>query len=1067
MVVSLSFSSSISSSSDHSSGNDPILARISSFRDETRRERGDLRNVTCFSHGAISVIGLRREMEDAVTTELGFVTRDSRKYDFFGVYDGHGGSGVAHACRDQLHWLLLREIEEKGASTTSAMVAGEVDWEKVMLVTFGKMDEEVNDSAWVGAHYGASSVTIGSTAVVAVVGEEELVVANCGDSRAVLSRGGVAIPLSNDHKPDRPDELERIEFAGGRVINWDGHRVLGVLATSRSIGDHYLKPFVISEPEVTVNERTDADEFLILASDGLWDVISNEVACEVVRRCLDRRMRRKCQKSVHGRKSSEIANESRATEAAAALADLAMARVIRSCVLSATSPLTPETGASEEKDNIWRATQEEARVSDPELEAKCHSTVVSGWFSESRSCSEKVGKRIYFNNPMWPGEAHSLEVEKILYKEKSEYQEILVFESSTYGKVLVLDGIVQLTEKDECAYQEMIAHLPLCSIQSPKKVLVVGGGDGGVLREISRHSSVELIEICEIDEMVIDVSKKFFPELSVGFEDPRVRLHIGDAAEFLRHAPEGKYDAIIVDSSDPVGPAQELVERPFFESIARALRPGGVLCSMAESMWLHTHLIQDMISICHETFKGSVHYAWTSVPTYPSGVIGFLICATEGPSVDFINPINPIEKLEGAVEHRRELRFYNSEIHTAAFALPSFVKKEASLLFFKRSREQLWGEIGGLACKFGPEMGKHALIKRVSFVLLMSASDQALLSNYSIQTSNPSDSTFSNLCGKFTHLPCRIYVRRPVFKDQIIQNLARKKSALGKDESSKDLEKEDVASLSCSAANLPQSAEILGNQGNLLDKLKAVHLHVLAMEQWNASRLKLCHRNYLVSAANLIHYLALKSLDVEQLKDDLSSIGLLNLETINPYVLASLSAGIQMLENLKSNSLNCRENVDGISSWISLDKQMKGEFTIKTMRKKASFNKETLFGPLQDERTTNIMVTVGQEATESETLITDLLNSGASIIRINCAHGNPSVWSEIIKRVKRSSQMLEKPCRVLMDLAGPKLRTGKLKAGPCVIKISPKKDACGNVILPAQIWLSPKGAGPSTGSFIS
>ncbi|KAH7557774.1 hypothetical protein JRO89_XS11G0218500 [Xanthoceras sorbifolium] len=109
--------------------------------------------------------------------------------------------------------------------------------------------------------------------------------------------------------------------------------------------------------------------------------------------------------------------------------------------------------------------------------------------------------------------------------------------------------------------------------------------DGGVLREISRHSSVELIDICEIDNMVVDVSKKFFPELAVGFEDPR--------------------------------PAQELVEKPFFETIARALRPGGVLCNMAESMWLHTHLIEDMISICRETFKGSVHYAWASVPTYP------------------------------------------------------------------------------------------------------------------------------------------------------------------------------------------------------------------------------------------------------------------------------------------------------------------------------------------------------------------------------------------------------------------------------------------------------------------
>ncbi|XP_010521397.1 PREDICTED: spermine synthase isoform X2 [Tarenaya hassleriana] len=311
----------------------------------------------------------------------------------------------------------------------------------------------------------------------------------------------------------------------------------------------------------------------------------------------------------------------------------------------------------------------------PEQDAKCHSTVVSGWFSQPHPRPGKAGKAVYFNNPMWPGEAHSLKVEKVLFKDKSEFQEVLVFESTAYGKVLVLDGIVQLTEKDECAYQEMIAHLPLCSIPSPKSVLVVGGGDGGVLREISRHSSVEVIDICEIDKMVIDVSKKYFPELAVGFEDSRVQLHIGDAVEFLRKAPEGKYDAIIVDSSDPVGPAQELVEKPFFEMIARALKPGGVLCNMAESMWLHTHLIEDMFSVCRDTFE-SVQYAWTSVPTYPSGVIGFILCSTKGPSVDFKNPINPIEKLEGAMNHKRELKFYNSEMHTAAFALPSFLRRE-------------------------------------------------------------------------------------------------------------------------------------------------------------------------------------------------------------------------------------------------------------------------------------------------------------------------------------------------------------------------------------------------------
>lgn len=286
------------------------------------------------------------------------------------------------------------------------------------------------------------------------------------------------------------------------------------------------------------------------------------------------------------------------------------------------------------------------------------SSIMNGWFSEI--------------SPMWPGEAHSLKVDEILFQGKSDYQKVMVFKSKTYGKVLVLDGVIQLTERDECAYQEMITHLPLCSIPDPKKVLVIGGGDGGVLREVARHSSIEQIDICEIDKMVVDVSKQYFPDVAVGYEDPRVNLHIGDGVAFLRNASEGSYDAVIVDSSDPIGPAQELFEKPFFESVARALRPGGVVCTQAESIWLHMHIIEDIVVNCRQIFKGSVNYAWTTVPTYPSGVIGFMLCSTEGPSVDFKNPINPIDFDENT---SRPLKFYNKEIHSAAFCLPSFAKK--------------------------------------------------------------------------------------------------------------------------------------------------------------------------------------------------------------------------------------------------------------------------------------------------------------------------------------------------------------------------------------------------------
>ncbi|XP_009623577.1 spermidine synthase [Nicotiana tabacum] len=290
------------------------------------------------------------------------------------------------------------------------------------------------------------------------------------------------------------------------------------------------------------------------------------------------------------------------------------------------------------------------------------SSVLPGWFSEI--------------SPLWPGEAHSLKVEKILFQGKSDYQNVMVFQSSTYGKVLVLDGVIQLTERDECAYQEMIAHLPLCSIPNPKKVLVIGGGDGGVLREVSRHSSVEQIDICEIDKMVVEVSKQFFPDVAVGYEDPRVNLHIGDGVAFLKNVAAGTYDAVIVDSSDPIGPAQELFEKPFFDSIARALRPGGVVSTQAESIWLHMHIIEEIVANCRQIFKGSVNYAWTTVPTYPSGMIGFMLCSTEGPAVDFKNPINPIDDDDDShTKTLGPLKFYNSELHKASFCLPSFAKR--------------------------------------------------------------------------------------------------------------------------------------------------------------------------------------------------------------------------------------------------------------------------------------------------------------------------------------------------------------------------------------------------------
>ncbi|KAG8056423.1 hypothetical protein GUJ93_ZPchr0002g26494 [Zizania palustris] len=268
-------------------------------------------------HGAASVAGRRGEMEDAVSLREAFaapvagvemeVLGVGSRCDFYGVFDGHGCSHVADACRQRMHELVA---EEMGAWAAAAHELGSLS--SAMERSFARMDAEViagrradSGTCRCEAH---KCDHVGSTAVVAVVQERQVVVANCGDSRAVLCRDGAPVPLSSDHKPDRPDELERIEEAGGRVIFWEGARVLGVLAMSRSIGDAYLKPFVCAVPEVTVTDRSDGDECLILASDGLWDVVTNEAACEVAQACLRRGRDRWC------------------AEAAALLIKLALAR---------------------------------------------------------------------------------------------------------------------------------------------------------------------------------------------------------------------------------------------------------------------------------------------------------------------------------------------------------------------------------------------------------------------------------------------------------------------------------------------------------------------------------------------------------------------------------------------------------------------------------------------------------------------------------------------------------------------------------------------------------------------
>jgi len=303
-----------------------------------------------------------------------------------------------------------------------------------------------------------------------------------------------------------------------------------------------------------------------------------------------------------------------------------------------------------------------------------------GWFTEfSPDDAERIrnegdgsGKMMKLGDlelgGAWTGQALSLQVEEVLFAGRSKFQDVLVFKSRTYGTVFVLDGMIQTTDRDEFSYQEMLTHLPMFSHPNPKSVLIIGGGDGGILREVLKHPSVEKVEMCEIDEMVVDTAKKYLPQLSHCFSSSKLKLHIGDGFEYLKNR-RNEYDVVITDSSDPVGPAESLFNSSYYGLINNALKEGGVLASQSESMWLHTELIKKLKNEVSKIFP-SVEYAFSSVPTYPSGSMGYLVASKK--KCDLKNPVRELSDEEcDAIG----LQYYNSQIHRAAFTLPNFIKK--------------------------------------------------------------------------------------------------------------------------------------------------------------------------------------------------------------------------------------------------------------------------------------------------------------------------------------------------------------------------------------------------------
>ena len=279
---------------------------------------------------------------------------------------------------------------------------------------------------------------------------------------------------------------------------------------------------------------------------------------------------------------------------------------------------------------------------------------------------------------LWYTEEHtptvrfSIKIKKQLFGGKSPFQQIDVFDSEEFGRFFTLDGLMMLTEKDEFIYHDMIVHVPMATNPNVKRVLVIGGGDGGTVRELTRYKGIEKIDMVDIDEMVVKVCRELLPFTSRKLGDPRVTLYFEDGLKFVRTASE-KYDLIIVDSTDPFGPGEGLFTKEFYGNCFKALTDDGILVNQHENPYYDSYRasmkrahqrIEDFFPVCR------VYQA--HIPTYPSGhwLFGFAS-----------KKFDPIKDLDAAAWNGLglETRYYNTDLHAGAFMLPNYVKQALEL----------------------------------------------------------------------------------------------------------------------------------------------------------------------------------------------------------------------------------------------------------------------------------------------------------------------------------------------------------------------------------------------------
>ncbi len=270
---------------------------------------------------------------------------------------------------------------------------------------------------------------------------------------------------------------------------------------------------------------------------------------------------------------------------------------------------------------------------------------------------------IWFTEELHPYYRKGIRIKRVLADEQTQYQHLQFVETEFFGNAMILDGIIQLTERDNMGYHEMITHVPLLAVGKPKRVLIVGGGDGGSLKQVLRYPSVEQVLVCELDQRVVDLSREHFASFGDPWADPRAELLIRDAFGFLEENP-GQFDVIISDTTDPIGMAERLFSDEFYKLVVRALTPHGAAATQCEQPYFDTQLIKTIYQTAKMLTKNPAYY-YANIPTYPGGGIGFMYVSNT-PWENGLKTPYPAGVNE----------YINPDIHKGAFALPEFFRKE-------------------------------------------------------------------------------------------------------------------------------------------------------------------------------------------------------------------------------------------------------------------------------------------------------------------------------------------------------------------------------------------------------